>query len=146
VRDNMPRYPFVCLQNPSPVRRGDGRLHAAEGGRIVALPAGGIVDLSPELHDFAETAGAIANLDLVIGVDTAVVHVAGAVAKPVWVMLPFSPDWRWMLERNDSPWYPSLRLYRQPAPGDWGSVIEHVAADLARLVAKHAAAAQTTTA
>jgi tetratricopeptide (TPR) repeat protein len=131
---NVPGASFVSLQV------------GPRAGELVALPAGGIVDLSPELHDFAETAGAIANLDLVIGVDTAVVHVAGAVAKPVWVMLPFSPDWRWMLERNDSPWYPSLRLYRQPAPGDWGSVIEHVAADLARLVAKHAAAAQTTTA
>jgi hypothetical protein len=105
-----------------------------------------VMQIGAELDDFADTAAVIALVDLVVSVDTSVVHLAGAMGRPVWILLPFSPDWRWMLERNDSPWYPSLRLYRQPAPGDWGSVIEHVAADLARLVAKHAAAAQTTTA
>jgi tetratricopeptide (TPR) repeat protein len=104
---------------------------------LAALPPGTIVDLSAELTDFAETAGAMLNLDLVIAVDTAVVHLAGALARSAWVMLPFSPDWRWMLEREDSPWYPSLRLYRQPRPGDWDNVIARVAADLRQRAAAH---------
>jgi tetratricopeptide (TPR) repeat protein len=108
-------------------------------GDIAALPAGTIIDLSAELSDFAESAGALANLDLLIAVDTAVVHLAGALGRPAWVMLPFSPDWRWMLDREDSPWYPSLRLYRQHAPSDWDGVIARVAADLATLVAESAA-------
>src|SRR5262249_28733359 len=82
--------------------------------------------LSPQLNDFAETAAAIANLDLVISADTAPVHLAGALAKPVWILLPFSPDWRWFAERADSPWYPSARLFRQRAAGDWESAIAAV--------------------
>lgn len=104
---------------------------------VTKLPQGTITDVSAELTDFAETAGAILNLDLIIAVDTAVVHLAGALGKPTWVMLPFSPDWRWLLDRNDSPWYPTLRLYRQPKPGDWESVIARVAADLREQVAAH---------
>jgi ADP-heptose:LPS heptosyltransferase len=102
---------------------------------VAALPAGMITDLSAKLTDFAETAGAILNLDLVIAVDTAVVHLTGALGKPCWVMLPFSPDWRWMLDREDSPWYPSLRLFRQPALGDWKSVVARLRTDLAALAA-----------
>jgi len=86
-------------------------------------------------EDFAETAAAIAELDLVIAVDTSVVHLAGALGRPTWVMLPFAPDYRWMLGRDDSPWYPSLRLFRQPAPRDWASVIAAVQAALAAFVA-----------
>lgn len=107
-------------------------------GDLAALPPGTIVDLSPELTDFAETAGAILNLDLVIAVDTAVMHLTGALGRPGWVMLPFSPDWRWLLGRDDSPWYPTLRLYRQPTPGDWDSLIARAAADLAMLAAGRA--------
>jgi tetratricopeptide (TPR) repeat protein len=103
---------------------------------VAKLPPGTMTDVSAALTDFAETAGAIVNLDLVIAVDTAVVHVAGALAKPAWVMLPFSPDWRWLLDRTDSPWYPTLRLYRQPAPADWDSVIARAAADLRELAAR----------
>ena len=107
------------------------------------LPAGTITDVSAALTDFAETAGAILNLDLVIAADTAVVHLAGALGRPAWVMLPFSPDWRWLLDRGDSPWYPTLRLYRQPRPGDWSSVIARVAADLGEYAAAHAADARS---
>src|SRR5262249_30337649 len=78
----------------------------ARAADIAMLPAGTMTDLSAELTDFAETAGAILNLDLVIAVDTAVVHLAGALDRPAWVMLAFSPDWRWMIDRADSPWYP----------------------------------------
>jgi len=86
-----------------------------------------LVDWTQELQDFADTAALIANLDLVISVDTAVAHLAGAMGKPVWTLLPFAPDWRWLLHRDDSPWYPTMRLFRQRSPGDWRSVIDRVA-------------------
>jgi tetratricopeptide (TPR) repeat protein len=90
-------------------------------------PAGmELVDWTQELKDFADTAALIANLDLVIAVDTAVAHLAGAMGKPVWTLLPYAADWRWMLERRDSPWYPTMRLFRQPYGGDWDSVIARV--------------------
>jgi tetratricopeptide (TPR) repeat protein len=117
------------------------------GADLAALPAGTIMAPAAELKDFAETAGAILNLDLVIAVDTSVVHLTGALGKPVWMMLPFSPDWRWLLDRADSPWYPTLRLYRQRRPGDWDEVIARVAADLRERVAAsadHAALAPAT--
>jgi len=82
------------------------------------------------LRDFGDTAALIEAMDLVISIDTAVAHLAGALAKPVWIMLPFNPDWRWLLGRDDSPWYPTARLFRQPVRGDWGSVLRSVAASL----------------
>ncbi|MDP7281598.1 MAG: glycosyltransferase family 9 protein, partial [Candidatus Poribacteria bacterium] len=81
-----------------------------------------VVDLSPQLTDFALTAAAIQQLDLVITVDTSVAHLAGALGKPVWTLLPYIPDWRWLLDRDDSPWYPSMRLFRQTQAGDWPGV------------------------
>lgn len=84
------------------------------------------VDLAPYLRDFSDTAAVIDKLDLVITVDTAAAHLAGAMGKTVWVMLPFSPDWRWMLDREDTPWYPTMRLFRQTSPGDWQGVVEQV--------------------
>ncbi len=100
-------------------------------GDVGRLPPGRIVDLSPGLTDFAETAAAIANLDLVVAVDTAVVHLAGALGRPAWAMLPFAPDWRWLLGREDSPWYPSVRLFRQARVGDWDGVIARLRDGLA---------------
>jgi len=118
---------FVSLQ------KGD----AATEGRTA--PAGlELIDVAEELKDFADTAALIANLDLVIAVDTAVVHLAGAMGRPVWTLLPFVPDWRWLLERTDSPWYPTMRLFRQPALGDWDSVIRRVAKELEGAVAAKA--------
>jgi Tfp pilus assembly protein PilF len=82
--------------------------------------------LGPELNDFADTAAVLSLADLVITVDTAIAHLAGALGRPVWILLPYSPDFRWLLNRQDSPWYPSARLFRQPSMGDWDSVIAHV--------------------
>jgi len=90
-----------------------------------------IADVSGELHDFAETAALINALDLVITVDTAVAHLAGALGKPVWNLVQAVPDWRWMLGRNDSPWYPTMRLFRQSTEGDWAEVNLRVADALA---------------
>ena len=92
-----------------------------------------IVELGPWLDDFASTASAVARLDLVIAVDTAVAHLAGALGRPTWTLLAFTPDWRWLVGREDTPWYPTMRLFRQRSPGDWGAVIDRVAAELERL-------------
>jgi tetratricopeptide (TPR) repeat protein len=97
-----------------------------------SLPNGmNLIDWSQDLSDFADTAALVANLDLVITVDTAVAHLAGAMGKPVWLLLPFVPDWRWMRDREDSPWYPTMRLFRQKAIKRWDEVIARVAACLA---------------
>jgi hypothetical protein len=106
---------------------------------LKSIPSDIITDLGPYLGDFADTAAAIQELDLVVSVDTAVAHVAGALARPVWTLIPFAPDWRWMLNREDSPWYPTMRLFRQPALGDWSSVIARVAAQLTELVQQQSA-------
>jgi tetratricopeptide (TPR) repeat protein len=113
---------FVGLQRDIPARD------------VVAVgEAGDFLNIGPELRDFTDTAAVVSLLDLVIGVDTAVVHLAGAMGKPVWIMLPFSPDFRWLLDRTDSPWYPTARLFRQPAPGDWTNVIARIADGLASI-------------
>jgi tetratricopeptide (TPR) repeat protein len=92
-----------------------------------------VVDLSPLVADMSDTAAQIARLDLVVMVDTSVSHLAGALGVPVWVLTPFTPDWRWLQKREDTPWYPSMRLFRQPHPGDWASVVEAMMADLKKL-------------
>jgi hypothetical protein len=91
-------------------------------------------DLSGHIRDFEDTAALITNLDLVISIDTSVAHLAGALGKPTWLLLSHAADWRWMADRNDSPWYPGMRLFRQPKPGDWHGVITAVAATLAELI------------
>lgn len=98
-----------------------------------------IIDLQHHLRDFAITAAVIQNLDLVISIDTAVAHLAGGLGKPVWTLIPFANDWRWMLNREDSPWYPTMCLFRQPRPGDWTSVIARVAAQLTELARQQSA-------
>lgn len=113
------RASFVSLQKPMP---------AADQATLGSFP--GMTDISEDLKDFGETAAVIDNLDLVITVDTAMGHLAGALGKPVWIMLAKAADWRWMLQRSDSPWYPTVRLFRQPTPGAWDPVIQEVAAAL----------------
>lgn len=89
-----------------------------------------IISLAETIYDWTDTAQAVLGLDLVISVDTSVVHLAGALGKPCWVLLPTGPDWRWLLGRTDSPWYPQAMLYRQDTQGEWDSVIEKVIQDL----------------
>ncbi|MDP2808957.1 MAG: tetratricopeptide repeat protein [Rhodocyclaceae bacterium] len=110
---------FISLDNV-PVREAD-----VDAARRI-----GLMDLSPELTGFVETAALIANLDLVIAVDTAVLHLAGALGRPAWALLRHSPHWPWLLDRDDSPWYPSLRLFRQERAGDWQPVVDRVVATL----------------
>lgn len=90
----------------------------------------GMISLAEHLNDFSDTAAALGQMDLVISVDTSVAHLAGSLGCPVWALIPFAPDWRWMLDRPDSPWYPSMTLYRQPRRGDWAAVITQVRHDL----------------
>jgi hypothetical protein len=111
----LPKFPGITFIN----------LHHGAAAAELGLP-----DFSARLTDFAETAAMLENLDLVVTVDTAVAHLAGALGKPAWVLLPAAPDWRWLLGRSDSPWYASLRLLRQQRPGDWAGVIAHVMRDL----------------
>jgi tetratricopeptide (TPR) repeat protein len=95
-----------------------------------------VLDYGRELRDFGDTAALIDALDLLVSVDTSVAHLAGALAKPTWILLPHPPDWRWMLEREDTPWYPSARLYRQTAARTWPEVLARVRVDLLREAAR----------
>jgi hypothetical protein len=99
-----------------------------------------VIDLAPVTGDMADTAAQMANLDLVISIDTSMAHLAGALAKPVWVLLGQTPDWRWLLDRDDCPWYPTARLFRQSKQGDWAPVIERVRAALVEQAAQKLAA------
>ncbi|MEG3986131.1 tetratricopeptide repeat protein [Microcoleus sp. S28C3] len=119
---DIPGVSFYSLQKE--VSAGDRTL-------LTQIP---VIDLSDNLNDFADTAAVISQLDLVISVDTAVAHLAGALGKPVWILLYFMPDWRWMLEREDSPWYPTARLFRQQTPGDWVGVCDRVKIALKHLI------------
>ena len=118
-------------------------LQKGEPGREAARPPPGmrLVDLAGELGDFADSAALIEALDLVISVDTAAVHVAGALGKPVWNFIKYHACWRWLRGRSDSPWYPTMRLFRQPEPGDWTSAVEEAAQALQTLASERRAAA-----
>jgi hypothetical protein len=102
--------------------------------RSAGLP---ITDVAGDLQNFSDTAAVVCALDLIITIDTAVAHLAGALRKPVWILLPFAADWRWLLDRDDSPWYPSACLFRQQHSGEWDGVIAQVAQRLVQLAADH---------
>jgi hypothetical protein len=106
-----------------------------DGDRDTLLAHPQIRRFEDEIKDFTDTAALCALVDVVLSVDTSVAHLAGALGRPVWIALPSNPDWRWMLERDDSPWYPSARLYRQASPGEWDDVVARMAHDLASLAA-----------
>jgi hypothetical protein len=101
----------------------------------LAAAGGSVIDLASELRDFADTAAAVAELDLVIAVDTAVAHLAAAMGRPVWLLVPAAADWRWLVEGDESPWYPTLRLFRQKRAGDWKSVVDTVCQSLETMTA-----------
>jgi hypothetical protein len=124
---DVPEVLFVSLQRE--VREQDAQLLHGQAN---------VLSLGTEFCDFADTAAAIAGMDAVISVDTAVAHLAGAMGKPLFLLLPFAADFRWLRERADSPWYPTARLYRQPRFGDWDSVIATLRLDLARMAVLHA--------
>lgn len=104
--------------------------HSFQLGVEDSAPLPGIIPLAPLLSNFSDTAFALRGMDLVITVDTALAHLAGALGMPTFLLVPFSPDWRWLLGREDSPWYPTMRIYRQPEPGDWDGVIRQILDDL----------------
>jgi hypothetical protein len=121
----VPGVQWVSLQKGAPAEQAG---HPPEGMALI--------DLMEGARDFADTAALVQNLDLVITVDTSMVHLAGGLGRPVWMLSRFDGCWRWMLEREDSPWYPTLRIFRQAAPLDWTSAIEQ----LARALEERAAA------
>jgi tetratricopeptide (TPR) repeat protein len=136
-RRSIPLRLFADLVREGPgsfigLQKGPGEEQIATSGLAEVLHNfAAEMDVGPDA--FADTAAVIENLDLVITSDTAVPHLAGALGRPVWTLLPFAPDWRWLLGREDSPWYPTMRLFRQKTPGDWPEVIARVAAALARV-------------
>ena len=117
----IPHVRFVGLQH------GEG-----SAGRARGTEGANFLDLGPELRDFGDTAAIVDQLDLLISVDTAAAHVGGALGKPVWLLLPEPAEYRWLKQREDTPWYPTVRLFRQRRPRDWGEVVERVASELAR--------------
>jgi hypothetical protein len=102
------------------------QLEQREGVSALPLTEAGLRDFTAHIGDFADTAAMMAELDLIITVDTASAHLAGAMGRPVWTLLPFVPDWRWGLKNEDTPWYPTMRLFRQPRLTDWDAVIAKV--------------------
>jgi hypothetical protein len=134
------RYRSIALKTLKPLFDIAGvRFISLQKGPAVAQidefgPAANMLNLGPELDDFADAAAVIDQLDLVIGVDTAVIHLAGAMGRPVWTLIPTPSDWRWLIDREDSPWYPTMQLFRQRTRGDWQSVVEDVRTRLAEVV------------
>ena len=129
ARRSMPLAELAPLAMPG-VRLYSLQFGAAADQMLKAPREMGLIDLTPLIHDFADTAACLTQLDLLIAVDTAAVHLAGALGLPAWAMIAFVPDFRWVLGRNDTPWYSSVRLYRQQRAGDWSGVVKAVANDL----------------
>ncbi len=141
-RRNIPLAKFAVLNNPSVAfyslqkgQPGESELGELKGN---AWNGPEIVDFTSAIGDFSDTAAFMDNLDLVITVDTAAAHLAGALGKPVSILNRFDTDWRWLLDRTDSPWYPTTRVFRQEKPGDWENVIQRVKVELDRLAASAA--------
>jgi len=134
IRRNVPLARFACLKHPGIEFYSLQKGQAAEAELAAAQTEGWsgpeMRDFSALLEDFADTAALVANLDLVITVDTSMAHLTGALGKPVWILNRFDSCWRWLLDRSDTPWYPSARLYRQERVGDWESVLHRVRTDL----------------
>jgi hypothetical protein len=122
----VPDVTFLSLQ------KGDKAAQAHQPPRGMNL-----VPIADETEGFEDTAAILSLADLLISVDSSPVHLAGALGRPVWVMLSFVHDWRWLLDRVDSPWYPSARLFRQQSAGDWSGVVASLAAELAKLTPLH---------
>jgi Flp pilus assembly protein TadD len=137
-RRSIPLSALAPLAVSAPPGASFHSLQVGDPARQQRPPGMTLHDYSAELTDFAETAGLIEQLDLVISVDTAVAHLAGAMAKPIWTMLPYQADWRWLEARDDSPWYPTMRLFRQKSRGQWDEVIQRVAAALANFTPRPA--------
>ena len=137
------RYRSFSLDTFSPLAQLDEitlySLQKGEAGEQAENPPENmkLIDYTKEINDFSDTAALLENLDLITSVDTSVAHLAGALGKPVWTLIPFAPDWRWMVNRDDSPWYPTMRLFRQPSPGDWESVMVKVKDELLKLLNKN---------
>jgi hypothetical protein len=143
VQDSFDQRRSLPLAAFAPLAGVDGALFyslqkgppAEQLGELISQDWAGpeIVDLTAELRDFDDSAALVANLDLVITCDTAIAHLAGGLGKPVWILNRFDACWRWLDGREDSPWYPTARLFRQDEPGDWAGVMSRVEADLRRL-------------
>jgi hypothetical protein len=113
--------------------------------QLAGLPADSTIEILSDGFDeggdaFVDTAAIMSNLDLIITSDTSIAHLAGALGRPTWVALKYVPDWRWLLNRDDSPWYPTLRLFRQQTPGDWNFVFAKIAQELRSLMSRERAA------
>lgn len=142
ARRNVPLAKLAALRHPQVEFYSLQKGQRAES-ELAELAANGwegpqLVDFTAELNDFSDTASLMENLDLVISIDSAAAHLAGALRKPLWIMNRFDSCWRWLLDRTDSPWYPSVRLYRQESAGDWDGVAQRLKADLAELAAGEA--------
>jgi Glycosyltransferase family 9 (heptosyltransferase) len=128
----------LTLSQLAPLAQSDATFLSIQKGpaalQTAGPPAGmSLVSLSDEIADFEDTAAILNVADLLVSVDSSPVHLAGALGRPAWVMLPMVPDWRWLLGRNDTPWYPTVRLFRQKSRGVWGDVMEAMAAELMHL-------------
>jgi tetratricopeptide (TPR) repeat protein len=119
----------IPLRSFAPLLQSGADIYSLQPGEASKQnwPDSGLIDLTGHIADFFDTAGLISHLDLIICVDTAVAHVAGALGKPTWLMVPYAPDWRWQLDREDSPWYPRLKIFRQTRRGEWDDVVRPIA-------------------